>query len=181
MIHVCSLARLSETVARTGSRHVVSLLTRDAPLTRPQAVAPENHLVLEVHDIVEPLEGHIVPQHRHVKELIAFVGRWPREAPLVIHCVAGVSRSTAAAFVAVCALDPGADEHAVAGALRHASPTATPNLRIVTIADELLGRQGRMISAIKAIGTGLISEAEPFAIAVPPGNARSRTDGGAGH
>jgi predicted protein tyrosine phosphatase len=163
MIHVCSLARLPEMVLRTGAHHVVSLLAIEDRLTRPAPIKPENHLWLKLHDISEPQEGFVAPQPEHVETLIAFVQRWPREAPLLIHCWAGISRSTAAAFVSVCALNPAADEQAVAAALRRASPTATPNLRIVSIADDLLGRQGRMVKAVKAIGTGVVlSEALPF-------------------
>jgi predicted protein tyrosine phosphatase len=154
MIYVCSLARLHETIATTGARHVVSLLARDANLMRPAAIAPENHLWLQLHDISEPQEGLVLPQPGHVEQLITFVRRWPRETALVAHCYAGVSRSSAAAFVAVCALNPASDERAIAAALRRASPTATPNSRIVTIADHLLERQGRMIRAVEAIGRG---------------------------
>jgi predicted protein tyrosine phosphatase len=163
MIHVCSLARLHETVATTGARHVVSLLAREANLMRPAAIAPENHLWLQLHDISAPLEGYVTPQAEHVEQLIAFVRRWPRDTALVMHCYAGVSRSTAAAFVSVCALNPASDERAIAKALRRASPTATPNIRIVQLADHMLAREGRMIRAIEAIGPGVIvGEATPF-------------------
>jgi predicted protein tyrosine phosphatase len=98
-----------------------------------------------------------------VEQLIAFVQRWRRDTALVIHCYAGVSRSSAAAFVSVCALSPASDERAIAIALRRASPTATPNIRIIAIADDLLARQGRMIRAVEAIGAGMIApEARPF-------------------
>lgn len=163
MIHVCSLARLHDTVATTGARHVVSLLAHEANLTRPATIAPENHLWLQLHDISAPQDGYVAPQIEHVEKLIAFVQRWPREQALVIHCYAGVSRSSAAAFTAVCALSPESDERAIAGALRRASTTATPNIRIVGIADELLARRGRMVSAVEAIGAGVVApEAEPF-------------------
>lgn len=163
MIHVCSLARLHDTVATTGARHVVSLLAHEANLTRPATIAPENHLWLQLHDISAPQDGYVAPQIEHVEKLIAFVQRWPREQALVIHCYAGVSRSSAAAFTAVCALSPESDERAIATALRRASSTATPNIRIVGIADELLARRGRMVSAVEAIGVGVVApEAEPF-------------------
>ena len=163
MIHVCSLARLDETIATTGARHVVSLLAHDANLTRPATIAPENHLWLQLHDISAPMDGYVAPQREHVEQLVTFVQRWPRQAALVIHCFAGVSRSSAAAFVSVCALSPARDERAIATALRRASSTATPNIRIVALADHLLARQGRMVRAIEAIGTGtLVSEARPF-------------------
>jgi len=163
MIHVCSLARLNDTVTSTGARHVVSLLAREDALSRPAAIAPENHLWLQLHDISAPLEGHVPPESDHVEQLLAFVRRWPRDAPLVVHCYAGISRSTAAAFVSVCALNPLCDETAVARALRRASPTATPNARIVALADGLLGRRGRMVKAVEAIGHGMLAaEAQPF-------------------
>jgi len=60
-------------------------------------------------------------------------------------------------------LSPASDERAIAIALRRASPTATPNIRIVAIADDLLARQGRMIRAVEAIGAGTVApEARPF-------------------
>ena len=34
--------------------------------------------------------------------------------------------------------------------MRDASPTAMPNLRLVALADDLLGRKGRMIKAVDA-------------------------------
>jgi predicted protein tyrosine phosphatase len=163
MIHVCSLARLHDTVADIGARHVVSLLAREDRLARPAAIAAENHLWLQLHDISTPMDGYVTPESEHVEQLIAFVRRWPRETPLVVHCYAGVSRSTAAAFVSVCALNPASDEQAVAAALRRASATATPNIRIVALADNLLGRGGRMVKAVEGIGPGLVvAEAQPF-------------------
>jgi len=163
MIHVCSLSRLQETVDETGARHVVSLLGDEARVERPSGVAPENHLWLRLHDISAPLDGYIVPGEQHVVDLIEFVRGWDRRAPLVVHCFAGISRSTASAFATVCALNPHRDEDSIARALRRASPTATPNIRIVSLADRLLGRDGRMIAAIETIGRGVLAaEATPF-------------------
>ena len=98
MIHVCSLARLHETVEDTGARHVVSLIGDEASIERPVAVVPENHLWLRMHDISSPLDGYIFPEEAHVADLLDFVRRWDRRAPLVVHCYAGISRSTASAF-----------------------------------------------------------------------------------
>jgi predicted protein tyrosine phosphatase len=163
MIHVCSLARLHETVEETGARHVVSLIGDEARVDRPAAIVPENHLWLRLHDISAPLDGYIIPDEEHVADLLNFVRGWDRRAPLVVHCYAGISRSTASAFASVCALNPHRDEDSIAQALRRASPTATPNIRIVSLADRLLGRDGRMVSAIETIGRGILaSEAEPF-------------------
>jgi len=163
MIHVCSLARLHETVEDTGARHVVSLIGDEARVERPTAIVAENHLWLRLHDISAPLDGYIVPDEEHVADLLNFVRRWDRRAPLVVHCYMGISRSTASAFASVCALSPHRDENSIAQALRSASPTATPNIRIVSLADRLLGREGRMVSAIETIGRGILAaEAAPF-------------------
>jgi predicted protein tyrosine phosphatase len=167
MIHVCSLARLHETVEDTGARHVVSLLGDEMTIVRPPGIAPENHLWLRLHDISAPLDGYIVPGEKHIAELLQFVRGWDRGAPLVVHCFAGISRSTASAFASVCALNPQRDEAGIAQALRSASPTATPNIRIVSIADKLLGRDGRMVAAIETIGRGVMAdEAMPFRLDV---------------
>jgi len=163
MIHVCSLARLQETVEETGARHVVSILGDEHRMLRPNGIAAENHLWLRLHDISSPIDGYILPSEQHIGELLAFVRGWDRTAPLVMHCFAGISRSTASAFAAVCALNPQRKEAAIALALRRASPIATPNIRIVALADRVLGRGGRMVAAIEAIGRGVTaSEGQPF-------------------
>ncbi len=163
MIHVCSLARLHETVNDTGARHIVSLIGDEARLERPACVAAENHLWLRLHDISAPLDGYIMPGEEHVSVLLNFVRNWNRRAPLVVHCYMGISRSTASAFASVCALNPNRAEDTIAWALRRASMTATPNLRIVSLADRLLGRNGRMVAAIETIGRGdLTADAAPF-------------------
>jgi predicted protein tyrosine phosphatase len=163
MIHVFSLARLHDTVEETGARYVVTLLGNEDNVLRPPGVPAENHLWLNMHDIAAPLDGFVTPETEHLERMVDFVSRWDRASPLVFHCYAGISRSTAAAFVSVCALNPGRDEFAVARALREASPTASPNTRIITLADSLLGRDGRMVAAIDAIGRGsYATEGVPF-------------------
>jgi predicted protein tyrosine phosphatase len=163
MIHVCSLARLYETVETTGSRHVVTLLKDTDRVQWPGHLSPANHLVLGLDDISAPLEGYIAPADGHVTRLIEFARGWDRAKPLVVHCYAGISRSTAGAYVAACALNPARDERAIAQALRRASPTANPNALIVALADRILMREGRMVAAIEAIGYGtMATEGTPF-------------------
>ncbi len=163
MIHVCSLARLHATVDETGARHIVTLLRLVDRVQRPTHITPENHLVLAVDDITMPMDGYTAPAHDHVQRLIDFVGTWDRSSPMVIHCFAGISRSTAGAYVAACALNPQRDEMQIAWEIRRASRTAQPNSRIVSIADRLLKRDGRMVRAIDAIGLGdAATEGHPF-------------------
>ena len=165
MIHVCSLARLHATVDETGARHIVTLLRLTDRVERPAHIAPENHLVLSVDDISAPIEGYTCPGDEHVARLIAFAGRWDRAAPMVVHCFAGISRSTAGAFVTACTLNPKRDEREIAQVIRRASPTAQPNARIVAIADRLLDASGPHAARRRSHGPGRGRHGRP---AVPP-------------
>jgi predicted protein tyrosine phosphatase len=163
MIHVCSLARLHSTVEDTGARHVVTLLRQTDLIQRPSAVPEDNHLIIGVDDIACAMDGYTAPCEEHVERLLHFVERWDRAAPLVVHCYAGISRSTASAFAAACALNPKRDEFVIAKDLRRLSNTAMPNRLIVSLADRLLGRGGRMIEAVETMGPGLpATEGVPF-------------------
>ncbi len=164
-IHVCSLARVPHTVAETGASHLVTLINVGTPVERPAAIAPERHLFLGLNDILEPMDGMIHPAEEHVATLLDFARGWDQQRPMVVHCFAGISRSTAAAFITLCALRPERDEADIAAKIRALSPPATPNLRLVRLADAMLGRQGRMVSAIERIGRGHEAfEGHPFAL-----------------
>jgi predicted protein tyrosine phosphatase len=153
-IHVCGLTHIDAIAQSSGAGAMITLISGKAVVVRPTTIAQEHHLTIGVSDIVAEMEGRIAPGEHHVETLVAFARRWDRRAPLLIHCYAGVSRSTAAAYVALCALAPHRPEEEIAQALRRASPTATPNARIVALGDDHLGRAGRMTAAVAAIGRG---------------------------
>lgn len=167
MLYVCPLSRLEETVTLARADRVISLLAEGKELRRPATIRAENHLVLSMHDIVEVQPDMTPPAVAHVESLLDFARSWDRARPLVIHCYAGISRSTAAAFIVAAALAPGRDEHELARALRRASPSATPNQRLVAIADDMLARAGRMKAAIGGIGRGSDAyEGIPFSLKI---------------
>jgi predicted protein tyrosine phosphatase len=166
-VYVCSLARIATTVAEARASHLVSLINDDTAVVRPAAIAEENHLFLGINDITEPQDGMVLPGEEHVHRLIAFAEAWHREQPMVVHCFAGISRSTAAAFITLCTVRPERDERDIARRLRQVSPIATPNARLIALADDILDRRGRMIEAIAAIGRGEMAiEGVPFALAL---------------
>jgi predicted protein tyrosine phosphatase len=163
MIHVCSLAALPETVRRTGASHVLTVMGNVDQVQRPESVKPANHLKVAMDDITEPMDGYVAPSEAHIAQVLTFVRGWDRSAPLVIHCWAGVSRSTASAFAAACMLNPHRDEMEIARKLRAASPIASPNRLIVGLADKALGREGRMLRALDDIGPAtMMVEGKPF-------------------
>jgi len=162
-LHVSSLARLHDTVAAVQASHLVTLINVATKVERPAGILESRHLFLGMSDIAAPMDGHVVPADEHVERFLRFVRDWDRAAPMVIHCWAGISRSTAAAYIAACALAPTRGEDEIAETLRAASPSATPNPRLVALADASLGRDGRMSCAIARIGRGADAfEGAPF-------------------
>jgi len=168
-IVVCPLSRVDAMVAEHAPERVVSVL--DPQFVFPELGAPyrDRHLRLRFHDVHVATNGETLPSLDHARALVAFVEAWQRERPLLIHCRAGVGRSTATAFIAACVVNPGVDEYAIARALRRASTNARPNEAWVGVADRVLGRRGRMQRAIEDTGRGLpwidVFENEPFAMA----------------
>ena len=182
-IHVCSLALVERTLSQTGASHVMTLLGPSLVIERPAGIAADRHVRIGISDIIAADDGRILPEHErdgyilaeeaHVLQIIEFARLWDRlgrtpgseRGPLVIHCYAGVSRSTAAAYMSLLALDPDRDEKELARQIRRLSPTASPNTRLIEIADRVLRRDGRMVEAIRSIGRGVdCFEGIPFAL-----------------
>jgi predicted protein tyrosine phosphatase len=164
-IYVGPLSAVEDACRRASVSHLVTLINDETMIETPTTIAPGRHLRLTMNDIAEAQPGLLPPDEKHVTELIDFALRWEREAAMLIHCWAGISRSTAAAFITQCVLNPDADEYRLAEALRAASPTATPNRRLVALGDKALERQGRRISAVEAIGHGRLAlEADLFSL-----------------
>lgn len=164
-VHVCALRHIPEVLKGTGASHLISAINADLAPPTPVSLAQGRHLKLDMHDIIETCAGASAPAEEHVGQLIEFVHRWDQNAPLLIHCYAGLSRSTAAAFITLCALNPEAPEAAIAQALRRASDTAVPNRRFVTLADAFLRREGRMLAALDSMGPNRIAaECVPFGV-----------------
>ena len=167
-IYVCPLSRLPEMLHRYDPARVVSLLDPGSDFPKLGPVYVGRHLRLEFHDIHSYVEHLVAPSASHIELLFRFFKRWDPRDVMLIHCHAGLGRSTAAAFIAACYHNPDADEHAIAAQLRQASPHSRPNATLVRIADNALGRHGRMSAAIADTGRDLpwpnVSEGTPFEI-----------------
>lgn len=162
-VHVCPLSAVPSTVASSQASHLLTCLQDEVLVETPQLILPENHLRLHIHDIAEPIDGFIAPGEEHITALIDLAHAWGGQGPIVVHCWAGISRSTAAAYTMLCAINPDVPETTIAHRLRDASETAYPNRLMIRLADAALGRNGRMVRAVESIGRGLPAmEAEPF-------------------
>lgn len=164
---VCPLSRLEKTASEHDVRDIITLLSPDMLAERPACVPADRHLRLSLHDISADISGMERPAADHVSGMIDFAISWTQEKPLLVHCWMGISRSTAAAYICALSLNPDLDEMEVALELRRRSPSATPNARLIALADEILGRKGRMNAAIKRIGRGRDArEGAPFVLPI---------------
>jgi predicted protein tyrosine phosphatase len=161
-IHVSSLNALAGVAARLASFDLLTLLSPGHPETDWRELNCRRHVRLAFHDIVEPLPDLVAPDHDLMQAVLNFGRESQPERSLLIHCWAGISRSSAAAFAIACDRNPGF-ERDIATELRRRAPSVTPNRLMVRLADDLLQGNGRLIDAIEGIGRGAeASEGAPY-------------------
>ncbi len=164
MIYVTSLDHLETTIDTHRPARLISLLPLeeiDEVVARPDYMDEDQHLKIGVHDISEEIPDLIAPGREHAAMVVAFIEAWDKarqsgaeDGPLVVHCRMGISRSGAAAFIALCMLSEPGQEHAIAQEMRRRGAHIQPNPLLVKHADDILGREGRMIAAVETLGRG---------------------------
>jgi predicted protein tyrosine phosphatase len=146
---ICGIAELGQHCT-AGVTHVLSILDPEWPDPDAfDAFLPHRRLALRFHDIIEPVPARLPPSRRDVEELLAF-GREidaSSVSHLLVHCHAGVSRSTAAAALILAQAFPDRPADEALRAVVRLRPHAWPNLRILEFGDELLGRNGEIVTA----------------------------------
>ena len=103
-ILVCPLSQVTEMIGAHTPERIVSLLDPDFTFPEPGPAYVNRHLRLAFHDIHVPTEALVMPSAKHIDDLLAFLGAWERTAPILVHCRAGIGRSTATAYIAACLL-----------------------------------------------------------------------------
>jgi predicted protein tyrosine phosphatase len=170
-ILVSPLSRVLELVATRKPDRVISILDPATPFPELGASYAGRHLRLSFHDVHEAAPGLVPVTEEHVTELLSFLAAWSDDESILIHCHAGIGRSTATGFVARCHRNPAASELALARDLRRVAPLSRPNEAVVRMADRLMRRRGRMIDAIRQTGRGLawvdVNEGVPFELPEP--------------
>ncbi|MBR0698165.1 tyrosine phosphatase family protein [Bradyrhizobium lablabi] len=160
---VCPLSQLAQLARGAGPFALLSLFSPGHERFDCSAFDCRRQLDLSFHDIVEPRPGLVPPNAEIVRSIIDF-GRNVGEARVIVNCFAGISRSSAAAYILACDRNPGL-EREIAEELRRRSVSATPNRLMISIADGLLGRGGDMVEAIARIGRGADAfEGTPFVL-----------------
>lgn len=138
-IEICSRKKASLHVARNNDCNIISIVDCGHP--HPEFVDFNRRLRLRFDDIDTPHD--MGPNHTQVREIISFAHAID-ERPLIVHCKAGISRSSAAAFIVY------AVKFGPAGISDHFRPMLGliyPNAEMLRLADGMLGNDGALIAA----------------------------------
>lgn len=163
---VTPLSGLADALQQYRPSHLVTLLSPLHMIPTPKGFDRACHLQLALDDVIDPRLADFPPGREHIDRLLAFSRAWDTEAPMMIHCWAGISRSMASAFTVLCDRLGPEREMEIAMAMRRRAPHASPNLLLVRHADEALNRGGRMVAALRAMGPPVVM-AEGVATAFP--------------
>ncbi|HUC70013.1 MAG TPA: protein-tyrosine-phosphatase [Stellaceae bacterium] len=182
-VTICGLDELADHCA-LGVTHVLSILDPGWPEPEPlRDFELSRRLKLNFHDVIEAEPGWIAPERFDVELLLAFgrslgeiadeAGAEPAATHLLVHCHAGVSRSTAAAILLLAQHEPARPAQNVVGQVIRARPRAWPNLRMIEMGDELLGRDGEIVASVRALYR-LALDREPWLAEAMIDNGRGR-------
>lgn len=155
VLTICGIDELSAHEARAVT-HVLSLLDPTLPeLTSFGTYGAHRRTVLRFHDVIDPDPGMTMPTADHVRQILEFGSELAAEAEqkadrhLLVHCHAGVSRSTAAMLSLMAQVNPDEPEDQLFARLRAIRPQAWPNSLMIGFADDMLGREGRLVAALR--------------------------------
>ena len=155
--------RVHEAKTRFNCDYVISIQDcSDEPVPTPPGIDPCNHERYMFDDVTDSVpiryssrDSHIVRDHPpdidDVRGILAQFRAIPDGARIYMHCFAGISRSTAMAFMCYCSQTEGGDENGWMMLTERSALSGSiwPNELIVRLADQELGRNGAMIKAVE--------------------------------
>jgi predicted protein tyrosine phosphatase len=174
---ICGIEELEQHCA-LGVTHVLSILDPSAPEPPAFGAFGEHERIeLRFDDIIEELPDRAPPQRAHVEQLLALgrdlLAEPGHEPHLLVHCHAGISRSTAAMTLILAQACPERSASEIVGEVLRIRAKAWPNLRIIEFGDALLGRGGELVSAVPiAYRTQLTRRPDLEQIFIDAGRAR---------
>jgi predicted protein tyrosine phosphatase len=150
-ISICGISELPEH-SEVGVSHVLSILDPEWPVPDAFGSFGEHaRLELRFHDIIDETPGMVLPRREHVEQILAFgrdmLAEPSGRANLLVHCHAGISRSTASMLLILAQALPHVPAEVLAAEVLRIRDRAWPNLHIIEMGDALLGRRGAVVVA----------------------------------
>jgi predicted protein tyrosine phosphatase len=150
-ISICGIAELPAH-SDIGISHVLSILDPQWPVPDAFGSFGEHaRLELRFHDIIEPTPGMVLPRREHVEQVLAFgrdlLAEPAGQANLLVHCHAGISRSTASMLLILAQALPDMKAQTLAAEVLRIRDKAWPNLLLIEMGDAMLGRDGAIVAA----------------------------------
>lgn len=152
-ITICGIPELGAHCA-AGVTHVLSILDPGYP--DPVAFndfSAHRRFGLRFHDVIGPYGDDILPSAADVAALLEFgreVELAGQDTHLLIHCHAGVSRSTASAALLLAQADPARPVDDIFTEIGRIRPRAWPNILMLELGEAALGRHGDFVPAVAA-------------------------------
>ena len=151
MIAVSSFWALEEALDLFQPAYLVSLMENAEAVPTPANINAHNHLRLGFHDVDWKIPG-ISPSMADIERIIELALRWNgARKPILVHCVAGVSRSPAASLIIASVCRPN-QEDKLAWHLKLQAPYCHPNRLMIELADQALLLGGKLIDAVAYMG-----------------------------
>ena len=155
VLTICGIEELPQHGTRAVT-HVLSLIDPTWPeLTSFGTYGEHRRTTLRFHDVINPGPGLTMPTLEHVGQILEFGAGLAAEAEqksdrhLLVHCHMGISRSTAAMLSLMAQVNPEETEDQLFERLRAIRPQAWPNSLMIGFADDILGRDGRLVAALR--------------------------------
>ena len=145
--HICGIEELHAAPLDTA-RRVISILDPNAALPRELADSARRPAGAAFRRCDRGRRRYRAPERDDIERLLAFDRGHLDGDTLVIHCTAGISRSTAAFAILAAQRQPGAEADAFAQ-LRAIRARAWPNSLMIALADDILDLRGRLVSELR--------------------------------
>lgn len=148
---ICRACDLPAMAAELRPHRILSIAEPGYRNVTPAGIEAGHHHHLNFDDIVEAIPGYVEPSEQHVGSIIDLAAELADTDRILVHCQAGISRSSAAALILLAVRNPG-HERDTAALLRREGPWFAPNRLMVEIADRLLGRGPVLSKALAGMG-----------------------------
>jgi predicted protein tyrosine phosphatase len=157
-IRICSLWEIQEHLS--WPTHVISIIQKDKAGDLPCWEQVSAHVLQLQFDDIQPAEllfpkrlRQDAPREDHVRKIVDFAQTIPAGSRLLVHCEAGISRSTASAWIALCARFPEESPLLLLNQVLLARPEARPSPILVAHADRVLQKNGNLLQTLRNLHT----------------------------